>query len=178
MIITTLLRKNCIYRTFLMPVFACLLSMAVSSCEKTDDERIPVTNVHLSISQAAWIRYGIHGAFEHVYFIKHRGIPTGYPYVAFDETGYAGILLMTGGGGESDLKAYSPACPVERDPNVLIEITTDGDNHPIGSCPKCGSTFDVFNFGTPLTGEAAQRKFSLSPYSIHSESGYPVIVTP
>jgi len=154
------------------------MCIGVSSCSKTDDDRIPVTNVHLSISQAAWIRYGIHGAFEHVYFIKQRGIPTGYPYVAFDETGYAGILLVTGGGGESDLKAYSPACPVERDNQVIIEITTDDEQHPIARCPRCQSTFDVFNYGTPLTGEAAQRKFSLSPYSIHSEPGYPVIVTP
>lgn len=167
-----------ISRACIAVVAASLMCIGVSSCSKTDDDRIPVTNVHLSISQAAWIRYGIHGAFEHVYFIKQRGIPTGYPYVAFDETGYAGILLVTGGGGESDLKAYSPACPVERDNQVIIEITTDDEQHPIARCPQCQSTFDVFNFGTPLTGEAAQRKFSLSPYSIHSEPGYPVIVTP
>lgn len=167
-----------ISRACIAVVAVSLMCIGVSSCSKTDDDRIPVTNVHLSISQAAWIRYGIHGAFEHVYFIKQRGIPTGYPYVAFDETGYAGILLVTGGGGESDLKAYSPACPVERDNQVIIEITTDDEQHPIARCPRCQSTFDVFNYGTPLTGEAAQRKFSLSPYSIHSEPGYPVIVTP
>lgn len=174
----TLLTFRNISRAFIAAVAASLMCIGVSSCSKTDDDRIPVTNVHLSISQAAWIRYGIHGAFEHVYFIKQRGIPTGYPYVAFDETGYAGILLVTGGGGESDLKAYSPACPVERDNQVIIEITTDDEQHPIARCPRCQSTFDVFNYGTPLTGEAAQRKFSLSPYSIHSEPGYPVIVTP
>lgn len=172
----TLLKHS--HRSLLSGLLASLMAIVSVSCSKTDDERIPVTNVHLSISQAAWIRYGIHGAFEHVYFIKQRGIPTGYPYVAFDETGYAGILLVTGGGGESDLKAYSPACPVERDNLVLIEITTDDEHHPIARCPKCGSTFDAFNYGTPLSGEAAQRKFSLSPYSIHSEPGYPVIVTP
>lgn len=174
----TLLTLRKISRAFIATVAVSLMCIGVSSCSKTDDDRIPVTNVHLSISQAAWIRYGIHGAFEHVYFIKQRGIPTGYPYVAFDETGYAGILLVTGGGGESDLKAYSPACPVERDNQVIIEITTDDEQHPIARCPRCQSTFDVFNYGTPLTGEAAQRKFSLSPYSIHSEPGYPVIVTP
>lgn len=174
----TLLTLRKISRACIAVVAASLMCIGVSSCSKTDDDRIPVTNVHLSISQAAWIRYGIHGAFEHVYFIKQRGIPTGYPYVAFDETGYAGILLVTGGGGESDLKAYSPACPVERDNQVIIEITTDDEQHPIARCPRCQSTFDVFNYGTPLTGEAAQRKFSLSPYSIHSEPGYPVIVTP
>ncbi len=174
----TLLTFRNISRACIAVVAASLMCIGVSSCSKTDDDRIPVTNVHLSISQAAWIRYGIHGAFEHVYFIKQRGIPTGYPYVAFDETGYAGILLVTGGGGESDLKAYSPACPVERDNHVIIEITTDDEQHPIALCPRCQSTFDVFNYGTPLTGEAAQRKFSLSPYSIHSEPGYPVIVTP
>lgn len=174
----TLLTLRKISRAFIAAVAVSLMCIGVSSCSKTDDDRIPVTNVHLSISQAAWIRYGIHGAFEHVYFIKQRGIPTGYPYVAFDETGYAGILLVTGGGGESDLKAYSPACPVERDNQVIIEITTDAEQHPIARCPRCQSTFDVFNYGTPLTGEAAQRKFSLSPYSIHSEPGYPVIVTP
>lgn len=165
----TLLTLRKISRAFIAAVAVSLMCIGVSSCSKTDDDRIPVTNVHLSISQAAWIRYGIHGAFEHVYFIKQRGIPTGYPYVAFDETGYAGILLVTGGGGESDLKAYSPACPVERDNQVIIEITTDDEQHPIARCPRCQSTFDVFNYGTPLTGEAAQRKFSLSPYSIHSE---------
>lgn len=174
----TLLTLRKISRAFIAAVAVSLMCIGVSSCSKTDDDRIPVTNVHLSISQAAWIRYGIHGAFEHVYFIKQRGIPTGYPYVAFDETGYAGILLVTGGGGESDLKAYSPACPVERDNQVIIEITTDDEQHPIARCPRCQSTFDVFNYGTPLTGEAAQRKFSLSPYSLHSEPGYPVIVTP
>lgn len=174
----TLLTLRKISRAFIAAVAVSLMCIGVSSCSKTDDDRIPVTNVHLSISQAAWIRYGIHGAFEHVYFIKQRGIPTGYPYVAFDETGYAGILLVTGGGGGSDLKAYSPACPVERDNQVIIEITTDDEQHPIARCPRCQSTFDVFNYGTPLTGEAAQRKFSLSPYSIHSEPGYPVIVTP
>ena len=56
--------------------------------------------------------------------------------MAFDETGYAGILLVTGGGGESDLKAYSPACPVERDNQVLIEITTDDEHHPIALSVK------------------------------------------
>lgn len=161
----------------LVTLLAIMGYASLCSCEKTDDERIPTTNVNLSISQAAWIRYGIHGAFEHVYFIKSRGIPTGYPYVASDETGYAGILFVTGGGGASDLKAYSPACPVERSPQTLIEISTDSDDHPIARCPDCGSTFDVFNYGTPLTGEAAERKFSLTPYTIHSTSAYPVVVT-
>lgn len=165
-------------RQLITATVAIFAAMAVVSCDKTDDSRIPGTNINLSISDASWIRYGIHGAFEHVYFIKQRGLPSGYPYVAFDETGFAGILLVTGGGGESDLKAYSPACPVERDNQILIEISTDEQSHPIASCPGCKSTFDVFNFGTPLTGEAAKLKYNLSRYNIHSEPGYPVIVTP
>lgn len=156
---------------------ALLLAAAtlLPGCDKANDDRIPGSQVFLPFTQGQWNVYGPGGAGQSQLFIKHQGIPSGFPYAAMHETGYAGILIAVDYMGNP--VAYSPACPVERSNNVLIHAGTDDQGRPVGICATCGSTFDIFaNQGTPLSGPAHSRKYALTRYQVVSDATYPVIV--
>lgn len=149
-------------RKYLM-VMVLVAVTALAACHKVDDDRIPPRNVYVPFdTEGTWNLYGVAGATSWRRFVKELRLPAGYNYPALAETGYGGVLLACDILGEP--QAYDLACPVERRPNVRVEI--DGEQN-VARCPECESTYDVFsNYGTPLSGPAADRGYALRRYHV------------
>lgn len=150
-------------RGFSLPIaVAVLLSAVAIGCKSVDDERIPVAPVKVDfVNVGSWNAYGVGGALDYRKFIKSERIPAGFPYTAMMATGFGGVLLVCGYEGE--FKAYDLACPVERKNNVRINV--DADAH-VGVCPVCHSTYDIYRFGSPLSGVAAENGYGLTRYNV------------
>lgn len=133
------------------------------ACHHIDNDRIPPTPVYIAFqSVGEWERYGVSGATDSRRFIKADRVPEGYPYAALTETGYGGVLLISDLMGEC--LAYDLSCPVEALPNIRVYIDYEKN---LAICPKCGSVYDVFsNFGTPISGPAAERGYGLTRYHV------------
>lgn len=144
---------------------ALLLSTTLLSCEEVDDERIPPYPVYIQFqTQADWNVYGVTGACDYKYFIKEDRTPANFPWTALTETGFGGVLLVTDIHGNPH--AFDLACPIEAQKNVRVRVDTDIQK---ARCPKCGSVYDIFtNYGLPIEGEAAQKKYSLRHYNVGS----------
>lgn len=154
-------------------LFSLIAIIGLSACESIDDERIPPSAVHIEFSNVGiWNTYGVAAAPDYRTFIKSKGIPADFPYTSLSYTGFGGVLLV------SDLNntpvAFDLACPVERKNDV--RITVDKENL-VAKCPKCGSTYDIYELGGyPLSGEAAERKYGLQQYTVtpNSLGGYTI----
>ncbi len=144
-----------------LPVALSLL--AVASCTTIDDQRIPTYPVEITFTTiGVWDTYGVSGAAQARIFTKSPTIqPQGFPYTATSATGFGGILLASDFNGE--LHAYDLACPVEIQRNKTIHIDTENN---VAQCPTCGSTYDIFRYGGPLSGPALQKGYGLRRYNI------------
>lgn len=149
-------------------------AIAAFSCQSVDDTRIPATAVYLPFTDAGvWAVYGVSGALDAHSFVKSERIPTGYPYTELSATGFGGILLV--GDFDGNPVAYDLACPVEVKPSVRVGIDRD---QSVAVCPVCGSTYDVFRLGHPLSGPAAESGYALARYRVGpSQSGVYMAVT-
>ncbi len=146
-----------------------------SFCHSVDDDRIPPVEVYIPFqTQADWTVYGVSGACTSKRFIKQDRVPSDYPYQAMSYTGYGGVLLC------SDIHgmpvAYDLSCPVEVRPDVRIVVDEDLQK---AVCPKCHSIYDIFtNYGSPVSGPAAEDGFGLQRYRVGSgvQGQYMVVV--
>ena len=108
----------------------------LSSCDRLDDDRIPVTPVNITFqTQADWDIYGVPGALSWKRFIRELRQPANFPYTEMTYTGFGGILLVCDVLGTP--QAYDLACPVERSRDVRVNI--DPKDEYLAVCPKCGS---------------------------------------
>lgn len=143
------------------------LTLLISSCHH-EEYRIPPYPVRITfVTIGDWVTYGIGGASDYRYFtLENPRQPSGFPYAVNAATGYGGVLLV--GDIMGTPKAYDMACPVEvkRDVRIYVDKATMK-----GVCPKCGSTYEVFEVGQPLSGEAAQNGWYLRPYSVNILNG-------
>lgn len=154
-------------KPLLKVTFALVLSAFIAtSCQDVDDERIPYVPVRITFnSQGEWVTYGVAGSLDTERFIMSTtgSVPTGFPYTALSATGFGGVLLVCDYNGE--LRAFDLSCPVEVKPDIRIKpITNDGE--PRGECPVCHSTYDIFRYGGPLSGPAAQHGYGLTHYFV------------
>lgn len=159
------------HHTWLTAVTAALLITIATGCHSVDDERIPNFAVNINLGTAAlWNTYGVAGYGSNMRFILASGlrVPSSFPFSQQSATGFGGILLINGMDpftATTDCPlAYDLACPVERSPNVRVEVT--GDLYE-AVCPECGSHYDVtMSGGAPLSGPAAtgSRKYGLRRY--------------
>lgn len=139
---------------------AALLSVVASSCHKVDDDRIPYARVYIPFTDVAtWDLFGVAGAGSTRAFIKSEGIPSDYFYTDLAQTGFGGVLLVGSYTGEPH--AYDMACPVECRRNVIVSV--DGN---VAVCHTCGSSYDIFNAGSSLSGPAAQHHYGLTRYAV------------
>lgn len=146
---------------------ALILSSAawlLSGCHSVDDDRIPYAPVHVGFAtQGDWVTYGVGGAVETRRFVRPLYEPEGFPWTTLSATGYGGVLLVCDYNGE--YRAYDLSCPVEVRPDIRIRaIVNSGE--PRGECPVCGSTYDIFRFGGPLSGPAAREGYALTHYFV------------
>lgn len=131
-------------------------------CDSVDDDRIPNMPVNISIADAGmWNTYGVSGFGSYKNFILNPRQPASFPYSTKSATGFGGVLLIEGidpflGNINAPL-AYDLACPVERDPEIKIQINSESY---MAFCQKCGSTYDVtMQRGAPVSGPAALGKY-------------------
>lgn len=147
--------------------FILALLLPLIGCDKLDNRRLPLANVHLTFyTQADWVTYGVSGARQWRTFIREQRVPKNYPYTADSYTGFGGILLCSTDIG--DFVAYDLACPVECRTDVRVAVGDDG----IAECPKCHSRFDIFSLpGYPVAGEAAEQGYGLQTYRVGPGGG-------
>ncbi|MDE7026180.1 MAG: hypothetical protein K2O88_09935 [Paramuribaculum sp.] len=147
-------------RQLFFPLLALGLAANTVSCHKVDDDRTPYAPVYIPFTTAGdWDVYGVSGAMLSNSFIKSQRLPKGYPYTDLSQTGFGGVLLVST--YQSEPRAYDLSCPVECRRDILVSI--DGD---VAVCHTCGSTYDVFNVGAPLSGPAAQHHYGLTRYNV------------
>ena len=141
--------------------------MIMPACESIDSNRIPPYPVRIYFTAIGqWELYGVAGAGQYNSFIKSERKPQGFPYKAAEETGFGGVLLMKDPNG--DLKAYDLACPVEAKRDVRIYVDTESPV-AVARCPKCNSTYDIYSYGGPLSGEAHDKHYGLQRYNARIE---------
>lgn len=148
-------------------LISALLLCAASSCDSVDDDRIPPYPVSLTFETIGnWELYGVSGAGQYRSFIytNTERIPANYPFKGLDRTGFGGLLLICDPNGE--YLAYDLACPVEVRSDVRIYVDTDNALAGMARCPKCHSTYNLFSYGTPASGEALQKKYGLQRYHV------------
>ncbi len=154
-----------------MRSFALLLTLAsilcaTSGCEKIDNHRLPPVNVNIVFTTIGeWATYGVAGPGQSQVFIKSERLPIGYPYKESEFTGFGGVVLICDPIGT--YHAYDLACPVECKANVRIEWETGTTQAGIMYCPKCGSRYDVYNYGTAVSGPALEDHYGLQPYNVY-----------
>lgn len=140
-------------------------AITIFACEHIDSNRIPPSNVSLVFNTIGdWERYGVTGAGQTQRFIRSQQVPAGYTYKIDEYTGYGGILLVADPNGENI--AYDLACPVEAKPTILIEIDHENNLAGIARCPVCGSRYNLYGQGAPLSGKALEYKYGLQRYQV------------
>ncbi len=136
--------------------------LALSGCHKVDDKRIPYAPVYIPFTtEGDWNTYGTNGATITNRFIKPKGIPSDYHYTDLAQTGFGGVLLA--GSYDNSPRAYDLSCPVECRRDIIISVDED---RAAGVCHTCGSTYDIFNMGGPLSGPAADHGDGLERYNV------------
>ncbi len=148
-------------------IMLALIGSAVESCSHEAQNRIPPYPVRIQfITSGDWVTYGGSGDTDFKYFIKDKRQPAGFTYTALTETGFGGVLLVGDILGQP--RAYDLSCPVEARRDIRITVDVEKS---MGVCPKCGSTYSVFELGSAISGEAAQKGYSLRQYSVNVGGG-------
>lgn len=156
-------------RNIAFAAVAAITLSPLSSCDRLDDDRIPVTPVNITFqTQADWDIYGVPGALSWKRFIRELRQPANFPYTEMTYTGFGGILLVCDVLGTP--QAYDLACPVERSRDVRVNI--DPKDEYLAVCPKCGSKYNVVSLtGHPVAGRAAEQGFALRRYYVGTGRG-------
>ena len=147
---------------------ALMAAMAAGGCSSDINfRRIPYARVYVAFTtEGDWNVYGAPAAMDSRRFIREDRVPADYPYSELSFTGYGGVLLTCDVYGVNHV--FDLACPVERQPQVRVVVDLDA---ALARCPKCGSTYDVFNVnggegGSPMGGMAAEERYGLTRYNM------------
>lgn len=136
------------------------------------NEQIESSPVFLTFSQAEWMTFGVISIGTHRYFNKSQFLPANFTYKENFATGFGGILLVGGVGGEP--YAYDASCPNEGDASVVVSIDRNSFE---AVCPKCNSHFEVINgTGVSVSGHAYEKHYALKHYKSikNSDGGYTI----
>ena len=136
------------------------------------NEQIESSPVFLTFSQAEWMTFGVISIGTHRYFNKSQSLPANFTYKENFATGFGGILLVGGVGGEP--YAYDASCPNEGDASVVVSIDRNSFE---AVCPKCNSHFEVINgTGVSVSGHAYEKHYALKHYKSikNSDGGYTI----
>ncbi|MDE5821548.1 MAG: hypothetical protein K2H63_03575 [Paramuribaculum sp.] len=136
--------------------------LILTACESVDDHRIPSMPVRIEFPTVGdWQSYGVAAALDYRSFIKGERIPGGFPYPDMSATGFGGVLLVCS--FDNVPLAYDLSCPVEISPSVRVSVDTESN---VARCFKCGSTYDVYRTGAPLSGPASEHGYALTRYNV------------
>ncbi len=163
--------------SLLSAIISVIATIAMAGCSSVDTDRIPPTNVNVIFPTVGdWQRYGVAGAGQYQRFILTEGIPSGFPYKDAEATGYGGLLLVMDPMGQ--YLVYDLACPYCSPTIQRIMFDEDATEAGIFRCGKCGSAYDVYSYGTPYSGPAADKnnRYGLQRYKITISGGSPYAV--
>lgn len=146
-------------------VVTAIIALASTACDHIDSNRIPPSNVAITFTTIGeWERYGVSGAGQYRRFIKGMNEPAGYTYSADEYTGFGGVLLVADPNGE--FLAYDLACPVEAKATIRVYVDTESSIAGVARCPECGSTYNLYGQGGPMSGKALDYKYGLQRYQV------------
>lgn len=138
------------------------VAAAAVACKSVDDDRIPPSPVRIEFpTVGTWQTYGVAGALDSRTFIKSERKPAGFPYSDMAATGFGGVILVCS--FDNTPLAYDLSCPVEVRTDVRVAIDTETNT---ARCARCGSTYDIYRTGTPLSGPAADKGYALQRYRV------------
>ena len=148
---------------FIGTAIALAICGMLNSCASVDDDRIPYNGVYIDLGNLSyWQIYGVHYLGDYNRFIKEDRIPSNFHYNVTAETGFGGVLLVTG--IDNTPLAYDLSCPVEIKRNIRVQFNPDTR---IATCPVCHSEYDVCEFGgSPISGDAKRHRWGLRPYVV------------
>lgn len=136
------------------------------------DEQIEPSPVYLTFSQAEWMKFGVISIGTNRYFNKSQSLPANFTYKENFATGFGGILLVGGVGGEP--YAYDASCPNEGDASVVVSVDR---NTFEAVCSKCKSLYEVINgTGVSVSGPASEKHYVLKRYKSikNADGGYTI----
>lgn len=136
------------------------------------DEQIEPSPVYLTFSQAEWMKFGVISIVTNRYFNKSQSLPANFTYKENFATGFGGILLVGGVGGEP--YAYDASCPNEGDASVVVSVDR---NTFEAVCSKCKSHYEVINgTGVSVSGPASEKHYVLKRYKSikNADGGYTI----
>lgn len=136
------------------------------------DEQIEPSPVYLTFSQAEWMKFGVISIGTNRYFNKSQSLPANFTYKENFATGFGGILLVGGVGGEP--YAYDASCPNEGDASVVVSVDR---NTFEAVCSKCKSHYEVINgTGVSVSGPPSEKHYVLKRYKSikNADGGYTI----
>lgn len=136
------------------------------------DEQIEPSPAYLAFSQEEWRTFGVISIGTNNYFNKKQSLPTNFIYKENFATGFGGILLVGGVGGEP--YAFDASCPNEGDASVVISLDRNSFE---AICPKCNSHYEVINgTGVSVSGPACEKHYALKQYKSikNADGGYTI----
>lgn len=158
-----------------------LLMTLCESCHQANDDRLPSMPVNIQIDTAGlWNTYGVFGYGMYRYFILYQGlvVPSDFTYKYGSATGYGGVLLIYGQNpftGDVGPLAYDLSCPVERRPDIRIEME---DETLEAVCPDCGSRYNVVDAGgIAIDGPALKFNYAMTRYQCLATSSGGYVIT-
>ncbi len=169
--------------TGFVSVLAVVLSLALTSCNTIDSDRIPNYAVNINLTPLAnWQTYGVTYFGQSQRFIRELREPSNFPWLERTMTGYGGVLLVCGVDPfttEANVPlAYDLACPVECNSSIRVSmVNAEGRPLPVAQCPDCKSQYDVIEGGgRPISGPARDDNYGLRMYvclpAVNSMGGY------
>ena len=129
-------------------IIAVILTLAfITSCGEEQPKNIMGEPVDFTINLNAWDK-----ELRSPYAIKTFTTPRAEGL----QIGLGGLLVISNGNdiiGPNiyGLLAYDLACPYEKNKNVLLSVE-DIENKTMAVCKKCGSTFNIIDFGIKENG--------------------------
>ena len=118
------------------------------------------------------MKFGVISIVTNRYFNKSQSLPANFTYKENFATGFGGILLVGGVGGEP--YAYDASCPNEGDASVVVSVDR---NTFEAVCSKCKSHYEVINgTGVSVSGPASEKHYVLKRYKSikNADGGYTI----
>lgn len=126
-------------------LFPILAFFILLSCGKLEESDIPSTMVNLTLDLTYADKELLTITAHKVYTTKDINTS------ASEAVGFGGVMVYHSTTG---YVAFDIACPYELKSSIVVKAE---DLSLTATCPKCGSVYDLENYGTPVSGPSADN---------------------